>query len=142
MGKIKVIIIGAGVRGRYTYGTYFEKHKDLYEVVAVVENKVGRRNKLKEIFNLDESMVYENLDDFFKKEKFAHAVIISTMDNSHYEVSLKSLQKGYDVLVEGPVVNSLDQLIHLNKICEENKDKIFMPAMNYRYSAFLINLKI
>ena len=71
MGKIKVIIIGAGVRGRYTYGTYFEKHKDLYEVVAVVENKVGRRNKLKEIFNLDESMVYENLDDFFKKEKLA-----------------------------------------------------------------------
>ncbi len=141
MGKIKVIIIGAGVRGRYTYGTYFEKHKDLYEVVAVVENKVGRRNKLKEIFNLDESMVYENLDDFFKKEKFAHAVIISTMDNSHYEVSLKSLQKGYDVLVEGPVVNSLDQLIHLNKICEENKDKIFMPAMNYRYSAFFDKLK-
>ena len=27
MEKIKVVIIGVGIRGRYTYGNYFEKNK-------------------------------------------------------------------------------------------------------------------
>ena len=26
MEKIKVVIIGVGIRGRYTYGNYFEKN--------------------------------------------------------------------------------------------------------------------
>lgn len=122
MEKIKVVIIGVGIRGRYTYGNYFEKNKNLYEVVAVVENKIGRRNKFQEIFNLPQNRVFENLDDFFKVEKIAHAVIISSIDNTHYDAAVKSLKKGYNVLVEGPVANSLDKLVNLENICEENKD--------------------
>ena len=123
MEKIKVVIIGVGIRGRYTYGNYFEKNKNLYEVVAVVENKIGRRNKFQEIFNLPQNRVFENLDDFFKVEKIAHAVIISSIDNTHYDAAVKSLKKGYNVLVEGPVANSLDKLVNLENICEENKDR-------------------
>lgn len=141
MEKIKVVIIGVGIRGRYTYGNYFEKNKNLYEVVAVVENKIGRRNKFQEIFNLPQNRVFENLDDFFKVEKIAHAVIISSIDNTHYDAAVKSLKKGYNVLVEGPVANSLDKLVNLENICEENKDKIFMAAMPYRYSSFFKKLK-
>ena len=89
MEKIKVVIIGVGIRGRYTYGNYFEKNKNLYEVVAVVENKIGRRNKFQEIFNLPQNRVFENLDDFFKVEKIAHAVIISSIDNTHYDAAVK-----------------------------------------------------
>ncbi|MFR1811366.1 MAG: Gfo/Idh/MocA family protein [Terrisporobacter sp.] len=141
MEKIKVVIIGVGIRGRYTYGNYFEKNKNLYEVVAVVENKIGRRNKFQEIFNLPQNRVFENLDDFFKVEKIANAVIISSIDNTHYDAAVKSLKKGYNVLVEGPVANSLDKLVNLENICEENKDKIFMAAMPYRYSSFFKKLK-
>ena len=49
MNKIKIAIIGAGVRGRYIYGDFIERNKDLYEIVAVVDNKIGRRQKFKEI---------------------------------------------------------------------------------------------
>ena len=104
-------------------GNYFEKNKNLYEVVAVVENKIGRRNKFQEIFNLPQNRVFENLDDFFKVEKIANAVIISSIDNTHYDAAVKSLKKGYNVLVEGPVANSLDKLVNLENICEENKDR-------------------
>ena len=141
MKKIKIAIIGAGVRGRYTYGDYIQRNKDLYEVVSVVENKIGRRNKLKEIFNLSDEQIFEDMDSFFESEKIADVVIISSIENTHYEGCIRSLQKGYDVLVEGPVVNNLDQVINLQQTCEKNKDKIFMASMPYRYSYFFEKLK-
>ena len=141
MDKTRIVIIGAGVRGRYTYGDFFKRNKDLYEVVAIVENKIGRREKFKEIFNLPDEKVFKDINSFFKEEKIADAVIISSIDNTHYEASIRALEKGYDVLVEGPVANSLDKLIHLQNICERNTEKIFMAAMTYRYSNFFNKLK-
>ena len=44
MGKIKLAIIGTGLRGAYTYAPLIEKYKDKCEIVAFVENKKGRRD--------------------------------------------------------------------------------------------------
>lgn len=57
MEKIKIVIIGAGVRGRYTYGDFIKNNQETCEVVAVVENKIGRRKKFKEIFSLPDDKV-------------------------------------------------------------------------------------
>ena len=43
MGKIKLAIIGTGLRGAYTYSPLLEKSKNKCDIVAVVENKKGRR---------------------------------------------------------------------------------------------------
>ena len=64
MEKIKIVIIGAGVRGRYTYGDFIKNNQETCEVVAVVENKIGRRKKFKEIFSLPDDKVFENINDF------------------------------------------------------------------------------
>ncbi|WP_455538299.1 Gfo/Idh/MocA family protein [Terrisporobacter sp.] len=141
MEKIKIVIIGAGVRGRYTYANFIKNNEETCEVVAVVENKIGRRKKIKEMFNLPEDKVFENMHDFFEKEKMADAIIVCSSDNTHFSSCSKALEKGYDVLVEGPVINSLDNLVNLKDICEKNKDKIFMAAMPYRYSSFFDKLK-
>ena len=141
MEKIKIVIIGAGVRGRYTYGDFIKNNQETCEVVAVVENKIGRRKKFKEIFSLPDDKVFENINDFFEKEKMADAVIICSSDNTHFLACEKALEKGYDILVEGPVTNSLDKLVNLQGLCEKNKDKIFMASMPYRYSNFFEYLK-
>ena len=141
MEKIKIVIIGAGVRGRYTYGDFIKNNQETCEVVAVVENKIGRRKKFKEIFSLPDDKVFANINDFFEKEKMADAVIICSSDNTHFLACEKALEKGYDILVEGPVTNSLDKLVNLQGLCEKNKDKIFMASMPYRYSNFFEYLK-
>ena len=141
MNKVKLAIIGAGVRGRYTYGEFIKKNNDICEVVAIVETKIGRRNKFKEIFDLPDDRVFENINDFFEKEKIADAVIVCSKDDTHFLIATKALQKGYHVLVEGPVANNLDKLVHLKDLCENNKDKVFMAAMPYRYSNLFLKLK-
>ena len=141
MNKIKLAIIGAGVRGRYTYGEFTKNNSDICEVVQVVETKVGRRKKFKEIFNLSEDRVFGNIKDFFEKEKIADAVIVCSDDNTHFSIATTALDKGYDVLVEGPVANNLDKLVHLKDVCENNKDRIFMASMPYRYSNVFLKLR-
>ena len=141
MGKIKLAIIGTGLRGAYTYAPLIEKYKDKCEIVAFVENKKGRRDLFLEKYPIDENMVFDNLNDFIAHDKLADAVIISHYDLLHYDTAQVLLVKGYDVLVETPASNSLDGLVHLKEFCVENKDRLFMVAYNNRYSNFYNKLK-
>lgn len=141
MEKVKLAIIGTGLRGAYTYAPLIEKYKDKCEIVAFVENKKGRRDLFLEKYPIDESMVFDNLNDFIAHDKLADAVIISHYDLLHYDTAQVALVKGYDVLVETPAANSLDGLVHLKDFSEKNKDRLFMVAYNNRYSNFYNKLK-
>ena len=141
MGKIKLAIIGTGLRGAYTYAPLIAKYKDKCEIVAFVENKKGRRDLFLEKYPVDKDMVFDNLNDFIAHDKLADAVIISHYDLLHYDTAQVLLVKGYDVLVETPVANSLDGLVHLKEYSLKNKDRLFMVAYNNRYSSFYTKLK-
>ena len=141
MEKVKLAIKGTGLRGNYTYGPLVEKYKDKCEIVAFVENKKGRRDLFLEKYSIDESMAFEDLSQFVAQDKIADAVIISHYDLLHYDTAQVALLKGYDVLVETPVTNSLDGLVHLKDLSEKNKDRLYMVAYNNRYSDFYNKLK-
>ena len=141
MGKVKLAIIGTGLRGAYTYAPLVEKYKDKCEIVAFVENKKGRRDSFLEKYPVDEDMVFDNLNDFIAHEKVADAVIISHYDLLHYDTAQLALVRGYDVLVETPAANSLDWLVHLKEFSDKNSDRLFMVAYNNRYSSFYNKLQ-
>ena len=141
MEKVKLAIIGTGLRGAYTYAPLIAKYKDKCEIVAFVENKKGRRDLFLEKYPVDKDMVFDNLNDFIAHDKLADAVIISHYDLLHYDTAQVLLVKGYDVLVETPVANSLDELVHLKEYSLKNKDRLFMVAYNNRYSSFYTKLK-
>lgn len=141
MEKVKLAIIGTGLRGAYTYAPLIAKYKDKCEIVVFVENKKGRRDLFLEKYPVDKDMVFDNLNDFIAHDKLADAVIISHYDLLHYDTAQVLLVKGYDVLVETPVANSLDGLVHLKEYSLKNKDRLFMVAYNNRYSSFYTKLK-
>lgn len=141
MEKVKLAIIGTGLRGAYTYAPLIAKYKDKCEIVAFVENKKGRRDLFLEKYPVDKDMVFDNLNDFIAHDKLADAVIISHYDLLHYDTAQVLLVKGYDVLVETPVANSLDGIVHLKEYSLKNKDRLFMVAYNNRYSSFYTKLK-
>ena len=67
MEKVKLAIIGTGLRGAYIYAPLIEKYKDKCEIVAFVENKKGRRDLFLEKYPVDEDMVFDNLNDFIRR---------------------------------------------------------------------------
>ena len=141
MKKVKVAVLGAGVRGTYAYAPYILEKSDLCEIVAVAETKKGRRDLFSQIYNLKEEFVFESAEKFFEYEKIADAVIITTNDDRHYNYAKSALEKGYHVLLEKPMANSLDGLVHLEELSEKYNDKILMTCYVLRYTQFFNKLK-
>lgn len=140
MEKIKLAIIGTGLRGAYTYAPLIKKYSDKCEIVAFIENKKGRREQFLQKYPINKKNVFENLNDFIAQDKLADAVIISHYDLLHYDTAQVALAKGYDVLVETPASTSLDGLVHLKDFSYESGN-LFMVAYNNRYSNFYNKLK-
>ena len=141
MKKVTIAIIGAGVRGTHVYAPYILENTNLCEIAAVAETKKGRRDLFSKKYNIKEELVFESAENFFKEEKISDAVIISTNDDRHYSLAKLALDKGYNVLLETPMANSLDGLINLKEISKIHDDKVFMICNSYRYTVFFNKLK-
>lgn len=141
MQKVKVAIIGAGNRGMRTYARYLYELGDRCEIVSVVEPKDNRRNLFVKKYNISSKYVFKDIEEFFKCNKIADAVIISTNDDRHYEPAKLALEKGYHVLIEKPMANTLDRILNIEKLCKEYKDRIFMVSHVLRYTPFFNKLK-
>ena len=101
MGKIKVILIGAGNRGT-TYARHAYDACPELEIVAVADPNPVRRNHIKEKFNLPDSACFESWENILALPKFADAAIIATQDQMHFEPAMKAIELGYHLLLEKP----------------------------------------
>jgi len=115
---ITAIVIGAGSRGRDAYGSYAITHSDKLKILGVAEPIEARRNRFAEIHGLTENC-YEDWEEILNKPKFADAAIVTTQDNMHSQPALKAMDQGYDVLLEKPMSNGLDECIQLVRKSEE-----------------------
>lgn len=141
MGKIRIGIIGAGLRGTYEYALHLDKYFDNCEIVSVVEKRKGRREVFKKIYNIKEDYVFENIESFLTRDRIVDGVIITSGDDTHYEHAKLLIEKGYDVFIETPIANTLDRLVHLNDLCEEGKENVFIASNLLRYNDVINQLK-
>ena len=139
MEPIKVIVIGAGDRGR-TYTNIMKNHPDKFKVVGVAEPIVSRRESVKEIHDIPEENCYVTWEHILDRPKFADVAIISTMDQLHFEPAMKALELGYDLLLEKPVSPSPEECGMIYKQAEKYGRKI-MVCHVLRYTPYFMQLK-
>ena len=97
MEKLKVILIGAGDRGRI----YISRMPaDKFQVVGVADPVPELRQFVKETYGLTDAQCYESWEDILAVPKFADIAIIATMDQLHYAPCMKAIELGYDILLE------------------------------------------
>ena len=101
MKKLKVIVIGLGSRGT-TYTKHGFEACPEFELVGIADPDPERRNHVKNLCNLDESVCFENWEDILALPKFADAAIIATQDKMHFEPAMKAIELGYHLLLEKP----------------------------------------
>lgn len=139
MEPIKVIVIGAGDRGR-TYTGIMKNHPDKFKVVGVAEPIVSRRESVKEIHGIPEENCYVTWEHILDRPKFADVAIISTMDQLHFEPAMKALELGYDLLLEKPVSPSPEECGIIYKQAQKCGRKI-MVCHVLRYTPYFMQLK-
>ncbi len=112
MSKIfSVAIIGCGARGCEIYGRILDGLKDRYKILSLCDVNEEKLEKYAKIFQIDEKNRFNDEDVFFQ-EKRADLALIATQDADHVRQCLKALKLGYDVMLEKPITDSVEE-------CEE-----------------------
>ena len=92
-GPVKVIVIGAGNRGR-TYAEYARKYPECMQVVGVSDIRESRKNAMGDKFDIPVEHRFGDWSEVFSVPKFADAVVISTPDDLHYHPCMQALRWG------------------------------------------------
>ncbi len=137
MNTVKVLLIGAGLRGR----AYTDIMKEgSFSVVAVADPNKGRRDYIKETHNLPDEMCFENWDEAFAQPKLADVAVIATQDHYHHEPAMKAIEKGYHILLEKPVAPTPQECADIAKAAGEKGVKVLVCHV-LRYTPFFSRIK-
>ena len=141
MKKVSVAVIGAGSRGMNAYAPYLLENPNLGEIVAVAELNKEKRKNFKNRYNIKEENTYYSYEELLSKPKLADAIIIANSDECHFEPTKTALEKGYNVLLEKPMSNKLEEVIKLGQLAKKHKDQVFIICHVLRYTPFFSELK-
>ena len=126
MKKVTLAVIGAGCRGMYAYAPYLLENQHLGNIIAIAEPNEQKRNLFKKMYNIDEKNVFKDWQSLLENDKIADAIIIANNDEDHFNPTKIALEKGYNVLLEKPMSNKLDEVIELGNLAKIHSDKVFM----------------
>ena len=139
MKKVKIIVIGAGMRGA-GYSEYAKKFPEELEVVGVAEPRDWHRNDFKKQYNIPEANCYKTWQEVVEAEKFADAVMICTDDKMHFEPAMAFANKRYHILLEKPMSPDEDECRQITQAAIDN-DLICSFCHVLRYTAYTQELK-
>jgi predicted dehydrogenase len=139
MKTYKVIVIGAGSRGD-AYASKMKLMPDKFEVVGVADPVKERRENIRKMYNLSSDVCYSDWSAILNRPKFADIAIIATMDDMHYHTALKAIELGYDLLLEKPVAQRVEECIDIAQAAKEKGVKVLVCHV-LRYTSFFKTIK-
>ena len=140
MKKIQIAAIGCGNRTAVYTSLLMKYFADKFEITALADPVEERRIQISSYQKGGNIRYFETAEDFLKEDKMADALIIATQDKFHFEPALRALEKGYDLILEKPISNRLDEVFILEKKAKELNKKVLICHV-LRYSPFYNKLK-
>jgi predicted dehydrogenase len=140
MGKIRIGIIGAGLRGYYILKSFkiAEKASAVAEITAIADINSERMENAQQFFGSPLEMFTDYKD--MLNSPAIDAVIIVTPDFSHKEISLPSIKSNKHVLVDKPLEISTANALAIYDAAQES-DKIVQIGFNLRFDPTLQKVK-
>lgn len=139
MKKLKTVLLGAGNRG-LVYADYALSNPDKLEIIGVIEVNKDNRKEAKNRYSLNDDAVFDSLDEFLERNITCDFVINATMDEAHYETTMKLISAGYNILLEKPVTNNKRELLDIQRAANAKGVKIVVCHV-LRYAPFYRTIK-
>ena len=136
---VTVSIIGLGGRGGEAYGRYLMKLQDKFKITHICDINPVRLQKYSEAFGVAEENCFDSEDAFFEK-KLSDVLFITTQDRMHVRMAKKALMLGYDIVLEKPISDDVEELRELSRLAHEKQRKI-MVCHVLRYTVTMRKLK-
>lgn len=114
--SVRIAVIGAGMRGTALARKAAGRSA---EVVAVAEPGAERRAGFSRDFSLPESAAFASWEELCASVVDCDAAIIATMDNQHTDPALACLRRGWHLLLEKPMADSLEGCMAIERAQRE-----------------------
>lgn len=137
MQKLKIAIVGTGIRGAFCFGEIFKKREDA-EITAFCDINLTRAKAAAKILGISPNF-YSNIDDMAEKEQL-DAVIITTPDATHHKIAMTALNHGWNVLIDKPIATSVKDGLEVIRTAEKS-GLTAMIGFNLRHHGVLKRLK-
>ena len=139
--KKKISVIGLGNRGTEYMGFLKAFHSKKVELYALCDIRQQALDDISPKFSIPKERLFISPDDFFSKGIISDALIISTQDASHYEITKKAILTGYKyILLEKPVSGVKGEYTELRDLAKEN-GVILIICHVLRYSNYYSKIK-
>ncbi len=118
MGPATAVLIGAGNRGRFTYGDFALRHPHALRLVALAEPDAEKRRRTADDHDIPESACFESFEALFDAAPEADGAIVATSDTLHVDPTLRALDAGHHVLLEKPIAPSPEDCLRVVEAAE------------------------
>lgn len=140
MRTATAILIGAGGRGRYTFGEYAKENPEKLKFVAVAEPDPVKRRLFSDEHGIPEELRFEDWKPLLALGKIADGAVIATNDDKHLEPAKEAMKNGYNLLLEKPMSRTLKESVEIVEAAKEFRRKV-MVCHVLRYTAFYRKLR-
>lgn len=137
--KLRLALVGTGIRGVGFWGrTVQENYGDIVEFVGLCDRNPGRVEFGKKYIGAN-CPTFTDFDEMVKKTK-PEMIIVTTVDATHHEYIIKSLNMGLEVLTEKPLTTDENKCQAILD-AEARSGKSLKVGFNYRYNPHYTKLK-
>lgn len=140
MRQLKIGLIGAGERGANCYAPYALKYPAEVKVVCVAERLEDRRNAFADRHRIPEEARYADWKEMLEAGHELDGVIIATQDRQHYEPAMAAIAKGYHLLLEKPMAETVEKTREIVEVAEK-KGTLLMVCHVLRHTPFFRAMK-
>ena len=130
-----MVLAGAGSRGIRVYGAYAASQPDEMEIVAVAEPNDARRENFCQEHGIPSDRAFRTAEELFAQPQMADMAFIATLDGDHIAHATAAIEKGYDLLLEKPISDSLEECQELLRRAEQAGAKVSLTHV-LRYAPF------
>ncbi|MBR6735745.1 MAG: Gfo/Idh/MocA family oxidoreductase [Oscillospiraceae bacterium] len=139
--KKSISVIGLGNRGTEYMGFLKSFHGKKVYIHSLCDIRQQALDDFAPLYNVPKERQYLSTDEFFSKGVVSDALIISTQDASHYEITKAALETGYKyILLEKPVSGVEAEYKELNALAKQ-KGALLVICHVLRYSNYYIKIK-
>ncbi len=135
--RIRTGIIGAGGRGRYLMGEFKEIGAELPAVCDIYEGNLALGMKAASTG----AKSYDNYKRLLE-DKSLDAVIVSTPDHWHAQMTIDAVESGKDVYVEKPMAHKTDEGYRMIEATRRTKRVVQVGTQRRSFDVFLEGKKV
>jgi predicted dehydrogenase len=132
---LRFLLIGAGGRGHFAYGKTMLQFKEQARFIAVAEPIPERRSAFAADHNISPEFQFDDWKPLLDANIPADAVFICTQDALHKAPAIYAMKKGYHVLLEKPMSNTLEDCLEIVKTAKDTKRQLQICHV-LRYTKF------